>query len=65
MFHKNESTYWRAGASQPSRSAGTIFLYVMSIYPGAAHTVRTSKYALVGSRARDLSPYRNVIRNSK
>ena len=33
---------WRAGASQPSRSAGTIFLYVylfIYVYPGAAHTV--------------------------
>ena len=29
---------WRAGASQPSRSTGTIFWYIY-VYPGAAHTV--------------------------
>ena len=38
-----------------------IFIYVyIYVYPGAAHTVRTSKYALVG-----LSPYRRNVLNKR
>ena len=54
-----------SGASQPSRDF-SIYLF-MSSYPGAAHTVMF--YVLlnmrVGSRIDLLSPYRNVLRNSK
>ena len=35
VFGGLSSFYWRAGASQPSRTTGTIFLYIY-IYPGAA-----------------------------
>ena len=50
-----QNTHWRAGASQPSRTTGTIFL---SLYLSGRCTyrnvVRTSKYALHDMRIVDL-----------
>ena len=28
LYYAGQENYWRAGSSQPSRSAGTIFLYI-------------------------------------
>ena len=46
--------YWRAGASQPSRTTGTIFLYNY-IYIGTVHTVHVRMRGNYVKRLRDIN----------
>ena len=43
---------WRAGASQPSRSTGTIFRYIYAGRPGALHTPTAMFYVVLNIRHR-------------
>ena len=45
---------WRAGASQPSRTTGTIFLYIIYIYIGTVHTVHVRMRGNYVKRLRDI-----------
>ena len=46
---KHSTSYWRAGASQPSRTTDTIFLYIYIFLSGEA-TYRITLYVLLNQR---------------